>query len=203
MSRKIRLWSFGDVDRSGKVRWTANELGYEIEESRLKLGQQAEDPYRQLNPFEQIPTVELDGERLIESTAICILLAERHPESGLIPSAGKPRQLFWQSVNVSTHSLEMPVVMYFLSRLGVMDPELERILGPSLGKRLRVFADQLPTGAYICGDFTLADICAGYCLRIGVQAGLLSFDGRIKSYLGRLMAREAAVAARFFDSLKA
>jgi glutathione S-transferase len=203
MDKRIRIWSFGDVDRSGKVRWTAQELGYEIEESRLELGDQARDPYRVLNPYEQIPTVELDGEALIESTAICILLAERHPGSGLIPAQEMTRKLFWQSLSVSTNTLEMPVVMYFLSKMGITDPNLVDILRAPLAKRLRIFADEMPDEGYICGEFTLADICAAYCLRIGVQAGLLTFDGKLERYLGRLMERRGAAAARFFESMKA
>ena len=39
MNKHIKIWSFADVDRGGKVRWTANELGYEIEEERVKLVQ--------------------------------------------------------------------------------------------------------------------------------------------------------------------
>ena len=203
MDKRIKIWSFGDVDRSGKVRWTAQELGYEIEEARLELGEQAQEPYRLMNPYEQIPTVELDGEILIESTAICILLAERHPEAGLIPGQGNSRCDFWQSLNLSTNTLEMPVVMYFLSKLGVTDPKLVDILGGPLTKRLEIFSARMPEEGYICGKFTLADICAAYCLRIGVQAGLLSLEGRLARYLGRLMKRPAAEAARFFDRLEA
>ena len=59
MSKHIRIWSFADVDRSGKVRWAAQELGYEIEEVRVKPGEHAKEPYRKLNPYEQIPAAEL------------------------------------------------------------------------------------------------------------------------------------------------
>jgi glutathione S-transferase len=69
ISHHIRIWSFSDVDRSGKVRWTAQELGYEIEESRLPIGGLSQAPYRHMNPFEQVPTVELEGRTYIESTA--------------------------------------------------------------------------------------------------------------------------------------
>jgi hypothetical protein len=37
MKKALRLWSFADVDRSGKVCWTAAELGHPVEEQRLKL----------------------------------------------------------------------------------------------------------------------------------------------------------------------
>ena len=202
MGRQIRIWSFGDVDRSGKVRWTAEELGYTIEESRLQLGEHAQQPYRDLNPYDQVPTAELDGETLIESTAICLLLAERHPESGLVPADSASRARFWQSVSVSTHTLEMPVVLYFLSTLGVTDDRLAGILEEPLSRRLNVFAAAVPAEGFICGTFTLADIFAAYCLRVAVQAGLLSCDGGLRDYLQRLTERPAAKAARFFDRLE-
>ena len=60
----------------------------------------------------------------------------------------------------------------------------------------------MPREDYICGDFSIADICAAYVLRIGVQAELLPFEGKLKDYLQRLMARPAAKAARFFEGLQ-
>ena len=202
MSRHIKLWSFADVDRSGKVRWTANELGYQIEEQRIRPGDHKTDTYRQMNPYEQIPTAEVDGKLLVESTAICVMLAERHPEAGLIPQERETRELFWQSMSTSSSTLEMPVVLYYLSQSGFIDAAWKDLWADSLHRRLAVFANSMPDTGYICDEFTLADICAAYSLRIGVQAGLVPLDGRLANYLRRLMARPAAQAARFFDSLE-
>ena len=203
MSKHIKIWSFADVDRSGKVRWAAQELGYEIEEVRLQPGEHAKEPYRQLNPYELVPAAELDGKTLIESTAICVLLAERNPKAALIPADRDARDLFWQSVNVSTCTLETPVVMCYLAKKGVIDAAWAKLWAGPLSKRLAVFAESVPQATYICDEFSLADICAAYVLRMGVQAGLLPFNGQIEKYLRRLMARPAAKAARFFDSLEA
>jgi len=202
MGKHIRIWSFADVDRSGKVRWTANELGYEIEETRIKPGDHKTDAYRQMNPYEQIPTAEVDGKILVESTAICVLLAERHPQAGLIPESKEARELFWQYMSVSSSTLEMPAVLYYLSRSGFIDDAWKDLWGDSLQRRLTVFAGSMPEAGYICGEFTVADICAAYSLRIGVQAGLLPMKGPLENYLERLMARPAAQASRFFDSLE-
>jgi len=201
MSRHIKLWSLADVDRSGKVRWTARELDYEIEEVRVKFGEQAAGPYLELNPYAQVPTAEFEGTRMIESTAICLALAERHPEAGLIPGERGARDRFWESMNLSTTTLELPVVLYYLSQRGIIDAGWAKLTLPSLQKRLKVFAAGVPDEGYLCGDFTIADICAAYVLRIGVQAELLPFEGALKSYLRRLMARPAAQAARFFEGL--
>jgi glutathione S-transferase len=199
MKKHIKIWSFADVDRSGKVRWTANELGYDIEEVRVWLGEHRADPYRALNPYGQIPTAELDGQTLIESTAICLALAERHPEACLVPQERVSRDRFWQSVNLSVSTLETPVVLYYLSQHGIVDAAWASLCSSAISARLPVFAASMPQEGYICGEFSLADICAAYVLRIGVQAELLPLEGKLNSYLQRLMARPAAQAARFFD----
>jgi glutathione S-transferase len=201
MNKHIKLYSFGDFDRSGKVRWTAEELGYEIEESRLSAPQQRDEAYRALNPYAQVPTAELGGKILLESTAIAVILAERHPEYGLIPAAGDSRESFWQSLSIAGSTLEQLTVNYFVSRSGIIDAAWMDLVGEPIAERLQVFADSMPEMGFICGDFSLADICAAYPLRIAVQAGLLKLEGRLEAYLGRLMTRPAASAARFFEGL--
>ena len=199
MNKSIKLYSFGDFDRSGKVRWTAEELGYEIEESRLSAPQQREDEYRSLNPYTQIPTVELEGKVLVESTAIAVILAQRHPQYGLIPEARDSREKFWQCLSIAGSTLEQLTVNYFVSKSGIIDAAWTDLVGEPIAERLKVFADSMPQDGYICGDFTLADICAAYPLRIAVQAGLLPLGNGLNAYMNRLKERPAAVAAKFFN----
>ena len=202
MSQTIKLYSFADVDRSGKIRWTACELGYEIKESRLELGEHRQPEYLKLNPYAQIPTAIVDGEAWIESTAICLSLAEKHPQAGLIPSAPDLRAKFWQYLHLTSSTLEMPVVAYILESRGVGKKGWQDLLGDDLRKRLEAFASDLPPEAYLCGSFSIADVCAGYVLRIAVQAGLLPFEGRLAAYMDRLRARPAAIQSRIFDTLE-
>lgn len=201
MDRKIAIYSFADVDRSGKVRWAAEETGYEIEERRVALGEHKAEAYSAINPFQQIPAAELNGETLIESTAICIRLAELHPEAGLIPSDTEVRKKFWEVVQVTTNTLEAHIVLYYLSKRGIVEPEWAGLVGNSIEKKVQTFAARVPESDFLLGSFSIADIFAAYCLRIGVSAELLGMEGRVESYLKRLMARPAAQRARFFDSL--
>ncbi|WP_207478020.1 glutathione S-transferase [Arenibaculum pallidiluteum] len=60
-----------------------------------------------VNPLAQVPALVLpDGTVMTESAAIALLLAERHPESGLAPPPGAPerpaflRRLVWLVANV-------------------------------------------------------------------------------------------------------
>jgi len=44
-----------------------------------------------ISPLNQVPVLTLpDGSSMTESAAICILLAERHPDAGLAPAVGAP-----------------------------------------------------------------------------------------------------------------
>jgi glutathione S-transferase len=203
MNNAIRIHSFIDADRSGKVRWTAEELGYDIEEIRLQLGDQATAEYCRLNPYAQIPTVELEDKVLIESTAICLALAERHPERHLIPESGPRREHFWQSVFVSTSTLEQLTVNYALSQRGVVDEVWADLVEKPITLRLRALAGSLPETGYLLESFSLADIFAAYPLRTAVVAGLLPMEGVLRSYLDRLRDRPAARRARFFHTLPA
>lgn len=91
------------------------------------------------------------------------------------------------------------MVLYYLSKRGIVDAAWAPLWAKSLETRLPVFAASMPQECYICGDFSIADICAAYVLRIGVQAGLLPLEAKLEVYLRRLMARPAAQAARFFE----
>ena len=201
MARTIRIYSLVDVDRSGKVRWTACELDYEIEESRISIEDMRGETYRHINPYAQVPSATIDGETLVESAAICISLAERHPEAGLIPEGGQQRSKFWQDVNLTNATLELPTVNYFLAKRGVIDEHWAEMTGERVQFRLETFASTLPQDGFLAGAFSLADIFAAYVLRIAVQAELLPYEGRLADYMDRLRARPAAVASRIFDSL--
>ena len=201
MPASICLYSFGDVDRSGKVRWTAREIGLDIEERRLQLGDQVSAGYRSINPYAQVPTCVIDDEPLIESTAICLILAERFPGARLIPGPGPGREAFWQSVSLASSTLEQPVVNYLLASRGVIDSAWTGLVEKPLRKRLQALASRLPGKAYLHGEFSLADIFTAYVLRIALQAGLLPLEDPARAYMNHLRQRPAAAEARFFDSL--
>lgn len=51
MSDVLHLYGFGDVDRSGKVRWTAAELGIPVEEKRVAFPEHRQPDYLAKNPL--------------------------------------------------------------------------------------------------------------------------------------------------------
>ncbi|MFT5140296.1 MAG: glutathione S-transferase, partial [Rhodothermales bacterium] len=135
-------------------------------------------------------------------TAICIMLAEKHPEAALIPADPAQRSSFWQAVLLASSTLETPTVNYFLASRGVVDERWRELAGEGLKARLETFAASVPSKGYLCGSFSIADICAAYVLRVAVQAGLLPCEGVLADYFNRLKARPAALESRIFDSLR-
>lgn len=51
--------------------------------------------YLRINPRGQVPTLLIDGKAYFESAALLMLLAERHPESGLAPPIGSDARAAW------------------------------------------------------------------------------------------------------------
>lgn len=202
MSEIIQIHAFGVNDRSGKVRWLAEELGLTVEECKVELGAHRQSPYRDLNPFAAVPTIVFNGETLIESTASCIYLAEKYPQSKLAVFAKEPERYdYLKWISIFSESLESKLVDFILANNGLMPKELQPIYEKTLRFKLRVVKEQLPKSGYICGEhFTVADIIAAYSLKIAVIAGLIEWQD-IKFYLAPLMARSAANKARFFDGL--
>ena len=69
-----------------------------LEAVDLQSGQQRSDAYLALNPNGVVPTLIVDGVAHGESSAMAMLLVERHPEASLAPvagSAGRADYLQW------------------------------------------------------------------------------------------------------------
>jgi glutathione S-transferase len=202
LAESITLYGFGDNDRSGKVRWLAAELGLAVEERPVEPGEHRKSPYTDLNPLAQIPTVQFRGETLIESTAICHVLAEAFDEPKLWigpREPGRSTYLFWLAA--FGELCEGRLVQCAVSRLGLLGPEYFDLHEKSLRAKLRALQKLLPGEGYLCAErFTVADVLAGYSLRLALQCQLVE-RAAIEPYFGRLVVRDAAKASRVFAGL--
>ncbi|HWA44302.1 MAG TPA: glutathione S-transferase family protein [Hypericibacter adhaerens] len=81
--------------------------------------------YLKLNPNGKIPTLVIDGKQaLFESAAICLYLADRHPEAKLAPSIAEPaRGLYYQWLAHLTNTLQPAYLAYYYPDRLTDDPK--------------------------------------------------------------------------------
>lgn len=73
--------------RTLRALWALEEVRaeYEYVEVDLFRGEGREPWFAKINPAAKVPVLDDTGTIITESAAICMHLAEKHPESGLLP----------------------------------------------------------------------------------------------------------------------
>jgi glutathione S-transferase len=103
------------------------ELGvpYEFELLDILAGDQRKPEYLALNPNGVVPTLVVDGKPVAESSALMLLLAERHPEGRFAPAPGDPsRAEFLEWTLFLAHALQPAYRLWFYpSDLGNVDAD--------------------------------------------------------------------------------
>ena len=90
-------WSPGTASMC--VHWMLIELGepHELVKVDIDGGEHRKPEYLKLNPSGVVPTLVVDGVPLGEAAALCMILAERHPQAGFAPAVGHEQRAAYQS----------------------------------------------------------------------------------------------------------
>ncbi len=90
-------WSPGTASLC--VHWMLIELGepHELVQVNIEAGEHRKPEYLKLNPGGVVPTLVVDGAPLGEAAALCMILAERHPQAGFAPAIGHEQRATYQS----------------------------------------------------------------------------------------------------------
>lgn len=190
--------------RSVRPRWLLEEMEVPYELVRLDLGQKEHKrpEYLAIHPHGTVPAL-VDGNlALMESSAICMYLADKYPEKGLAPAPGtQERGLYYQWMVYAVATLEPPLVQIFQHTM--LLPEAERsskALGEGQEKFrevARVLADALDGKQFLVGNrFTAADIMIGSTLVWAALMGLLADQPTLQAYVQRLQERPACQKAQ-------
>ncbi|MBN3796399.1 glutathione S-transferase [Burkholderia sp. Ac-20392] len=94
------------------VHWMLIELGVPFETRLVDIdsGAQHTPEYLRLNPAGRVPTLVVDGVPRTESAALLMLLAERHPASGLAPEPGSPERVAWFEMMIYLANSVLPAM---------------------------------------------------------------------------------------------
>jgi glutathione S-transferase len=182
--------------RSTRVRWMLEELELPCEVSSVDIyaGAGRTPEYKKLHPHGYVPVLVDDDLTLIESSAICMYLADKYGK--LAPPVGTPargRYYQWMVYAPATIDPCLEAIMFNTLFL----PEDKR--DPKLVERMKkkwltiqeVLVQGLGENLWILGaEFTAADVILVSCAAWAKWAGVLS-DPTLENYLARASERPA------------
>ncbi|MBL4596615.1 MAG: glutathione S-transferase family protein [Robiginitomaculum sp.] len=191
--------------RSLRVVWLLEEMGlaYELEKVKLALGETGGAVLAAVNPLQKVPTIEIDGEVLQESTAILEFVANRlGGEDMILPVNDPDYGRFLQWLHGGEAGFGIYISMYFGHTLLLpeedRDPKMVAWSVHNLKKMLALFGDALGQRKFIAGDkFTIADISVGYiCSGLNLVGQLENLAPKnVVTWYQSLAARPAFVKA--------
>ena len=181
--------------RSSRVLWLLAEIGAPYELTKLEPAARRSGEHLARHPLGRVPALELDdGTVIFESAAICIQLADLHPDAGLIPPLGSPqRGLVYQWVLFAMTELEAPLFRW-IAEAGEDDadsPSRERFAQAAAALELALEGHD-----WLVGDrFTVADVLCASVLGSADSRGLLGEWPRLVAYVERGEGRPAFIEA--------
>jgi glutathione S-transferase len=183
--------------RVSRVLWMLEEIGqpYEIEFAKPQSPEA-----RRYNPSGKVPALVFDDFVLTDSAAICVYLAEKHPEAGLAARNLEERALIDSWMHFAQAELEAPLWNKFKHRV-VLPAEVRVDVGAWTGwefnREAKALARRLGAKRFALGDrFTAVDVVLGH---IGWWARSAKFEiaaDSVNAYFDRVLSRPALARAR-------
>ena len=175
-----------------RAAWTLEEIGepYELTVMNWEEGQSEE--HRARHPLLRVPVLEDDDGYLFESAAICLHLADKYPDAGLIAApATHERALVYQWSTFAPAELEPWLIEAAVWR--EKDPERAAAGRERFWKGAAAVNGALGASEFLVGDrFTVADVLIGTALGNTKRVGLYDeMPEELAGYLGRLTERPA------------
>ena len=107
----MRLYHREHAGRPIRVAWTLEELGEPYEVTVMTHEEGKGEEHRARHPLGRVPVLEDEEGFVFESAAICLHLADLHPDAGLAPAPGThERALLYQWTIFAPAELEPPLI---------------------------------------------------------------------------------------------
>jgi glutathione S-transferase len=188
----MRLFHREHAGRPLRAAWVLEELGEPYELTVMTREESRGEEHRARHPLGRVPVLEDDDGFIFESAAICLHLADLHPDAGLVPPPGThDRALVYQWTIFAPAELEPPLLE--AARWGERDPERAAAARRRFDAAAGAVSDGLEGTDYlVAGRFTVADVLVGSALGFTRRAGFADeLPNNVKDYLARLVQRPA------------
>jgi glutathione S-transferase len=175
-----------------RVVWTLEELAqpYELTVMTYDASRSAEHLAR--HPLGRVPVIADDEGCVFESAAICMHVADLHPNAGLMPPLKThERALTYQWSVFAPAELEPPLIE--AAMFGEAQPERAKKARGRFTRASEAVASSLDGSEYLVGDrFTVADVLISSALAFTARAGFPeALSAPLKEYVARLQERPA------------
>jgi len=167
------------------------EIGEPYELTIMSQEEGAGEEHRRRHPLGRVPVLEDGDGFLFESAAICLHLADLHPEAELIPLLGtRERALVYQWTIFPPAELEQPLIE--AATQAARDPERAAAAREVFYARADAVSDALEGTDYLVGGrFTVADVLVGSALGFAARSGFDGLSETVMAYIARLIERPA------------
>lgn len=185
------------------MRWLLAELGVAVDVQPVDVfaGDGRKPDYQKaVHPHGFVPALEDEGVVLIESSAICMYLADRYGDGRLAPKVGTPERGKYYEWMVYVPATADPICETIMFHT-VFLPEAKRV--PMLVERAKKtwttkieprYKAALEKSPFVMGEtFSAADVLVAGSLTWGRMAGVLSEDPVLARYLEAITARPAFI----------
>jgi glutathione S-transferase len=196
-SGMLRIYHREYAGRPIRALWTLEEIGAPYELMLMDWKEGSGEQHRTRHPLGRVPVLQDDEGFVFESTAICLHLADLHPQAGLLPSLGThERALAYQWSCFAPAELEPPLIEAAIFRES--DPDRAAKARGRFVAAADAVAQALQGSEYLVGErFGVADVLVATALSIPERAGFpedVSQD--LKAYVARLRERPAYQRAK-------
>lgn len=199
-----RLSRFVPYDRSGRVAWLLHEMGqeFEIQEVDYTKGETKTPEFLAKSPLGKVPCLELGGQKLFDSGAILLSLAEAPQDGVFAPKVGDPSRGEFLSWYFLANANFDPVVFEFV-RPDIPDGEEKRTRQErsekDVGRYLKALDQKLSDQEFFWENrFSVLDIQIAGPLLYAASRGVLKDYPRLEAYLKRMRSRPSAEAVKAF-----
>jgi glutathione S-transferase len=189
----VRLYHREHAGRPIRVAWMLEELGESYEITMMTREEAKAKEHRARHPLGRVPVLEDEGGFVFESAAICLHLADLHPEAGLAPAPGThERALLYQWTIFAPAELEPPLIEFAVQ--AQRDPDRAGAARRRFDEAASAVSGALAGSEYLVGGrFTVADVLVGSALAFTERIG---FADELPANLGEYLARLAERPAR-------
>ena len=192
VTRMLRVFHREHAGRPLRVVWTLEEIGAPYELTVMNWDEGQTEEHRARHPLRRVPVLQEDDGFVFESSAICLHLADRYPDAGLVPAlATHDRALVYQWCSFGPAELEP----WLIEAATWSDRDAERAAAARkrFWKAVAAVEEALGTREYLVGElFTVADVMLSSVLGFTTRAGLPEqLPKPLAEYVARMRDRPA------------